>query len=194
MTGEGEHHAQALARHVKAALLHLRQAEGIAKLAGIDIYGGNEVARLIRAAGEATEDLDLWAINNARGHGADPKETYRQTERWCHAPGGELPGNDLAHGMLAPDAVATYAAMLETTDPDPAGRAELRRELAQLTAGRQAWEETARACTCPPGLCSRREFRNHTGETDPSGCVVCADPDQPCYAAVVRGLRDRAGQ
>jgi len=136
VTGKGERHAQALARHVKAALLHLRQAEGIAKLAGIDIYGGNEVARLIRAAGEATEDLDLWAINNARGHGADPKETYRQTERWCHAPGGELPGNDLAHGMLAPDAVATYAVMLETTDPDPARRAGLRRELAQLTAER----------------------------------------------------------
>jgi len=85
-----------------------------------------------------TEDLDLWAVGNARAHYADPKETYRQTERWCHAPGGQLPGSDLARGMLAPDAVATNAAMLVTIDPDPARRAELRRELAQLTAERQA--------------------------------------------------------
>lgn len=91
MNGEDTRQAAALARHIKAALLHLRQAEDIAAAAGIDIDGGNDTARLIRAAGEATEDLDLWAINNARGHGADPAQTYQHTERWCHAPGGQLP-------------------------------------------------------------------------------------------------------
>jgi len=95
VTGEGERHAQALARHVKAALLHLRQAEDIAELAGIDVDASEHdvpEAGLIRAAGNAVEDLDLWAISNARAQGAAPADTYQHTERWCHAPGGALPG------------------------------------------------------------------------------------------------------
>jgi hypothetical protein len=135
----GTHDAQALARHVKAALLHLRRAEDIAEQAGIDIYGGNDTARLIRSAGEATEDLDLWAANNARSHGAPPAETYPHAGRWCHAPAGSLPEGSwshepqapvsaadreaLARGMLAPDAVETYAAILEAVEP---GAAEVR--------------------------------------------------------------------
>jgi hypothetical protein len=35
--GSGMQRAQALARHAKAALLHLRQAEKIAELAGVDL-------------------------------------------------------------------------------------------------------------------------------------------------------------
>jgi hypothetical protein len=90
------HHAQALARHVKAVLLHLRQAEDLAELAGINVDASEHdvpEAGLIRAAGDAVEDLDLWAINNARAKGAAPADTYQHTERWCHAPGGALPGS-----------------------------------------------------------------------------------------------------
>lgn len=85
MSGYSTREAVAIGRHVKAALLHLRRAEAIAAAAGIDIDGGNDTARLIRAAGEAAEDLDLWAVNNA------PSGTYQHTGRWCHAPGGQLP-------------------------------------------------------------------------------------------------------
>jgi hypothetical protein len=69
--------------------------------------------------------------------------------------------------------------------------AALKDELGRLRRSREAWEETARACVCPPGACARGEFRDHAGESE--GCMVCADldPDQPCYAAVVRGLRER---
>ena len=94
MTDESTQCAQALARHVKAALLHLRQAEDIAERSGIDLYASKHdvpAAGLIRAAGEAVEDLDMWAIGNARAHGAAADETYAHTGRWCHAEGGALP-------------------------------------------------------------------------------------------------------
>jgi hypothetical protein len=70
-------------------------------------------------------------------------------------------------------------------------RTALKGELGHLRRSREAWEETARACVCPPGLCTRGEFRDHAGES--GGCMVCADldPDQPCYAAVARRLRAR---
>lgn len=100
---EGARNAQALARQVKAALLHLRQAEDIAEMAGIDITDfGNETARLIRVAGEAVEDLDLWAVNNARAHGARPADTYAHTERWCHSEGGSLPESSWPRGCAVP--------------------------------------------------------------------------------------------
>jgi hypothetical protein len=88
------HNARALARHVKAALMHLRQAEDIAELAGIDLYASEHdvpAAGMFRAAGDALDDLDLWTINNARAQGALPADTYQRTERWCHAPRGALP-------------------------------------------------------------------------------------------------------
>lgn len=65
---ENTAYAQALARHVKAALLHLRQAEDLAVFASVDIHTSEHdvpAAGLIRMASEAVEDLDLWAINNA---------------------------------------------------------------------------------------------------------------------------------
>jgi hypothetical protein len=79
------------------------------------------------------------------------------------------------------------------SDPG-AARAALHSELEGLKRQRKAWDKTARACTCPPGLCSRRDFRDHAGESE--GCMVCADldPDQPCYAAVLRGLAAREGE
>jgi hypothetical protein len=93
---DSAHNARALARHVKAALLHLRQAEKLAELAGIDLDASEHdvpEAGLIRAAGEAVEDLDLWTINNASTtQGAASADTYRHTDRWCHAPGGTMPG------------------------------------------------------------------------------------------------------
>lgn len=189
----------ALARHVKAALLHLRQAEDLAELAGVDIHASEHdvsVAGLIRAAGGAVQDLDMWAIGNARAHGAAPAETYAHTENWCHAEGGSLPAGSW------PSEPAPISAYLNQVDaqpeaaPDPARRTALRSELKLLQQAGQAWNETARACICPPGLCSRRDFRDHTGEYDPSGCMVCADldPDKPCYAAVLRCPRVREGQ
>src|SRR5215469_1651021 len=61
---ENTSYAQALARHVKAALLHLRQAEKIAEVAGTDLDTSEHdvpEAGLFRAAGDAGQDLDLWA-------------------------------------------------------------------------------------------------------------------------------------
>jgi hypothetical protein len=92
---EREHRVRPGARPPrKAALLHLRQAEDLAELAGVDIDASEHDVReagLIRAAGEAVEDLDLWAINNARTSGADPRETYARTGNWRQAEGGSLP-------------------------------------------------------------------------------------------------------
>ena len=85
---------------------------------------------------------------------------------------------------------------LEQAPAAAAAREALRAQLTGLIKDREAWEEAARACVCPEGLCSRRDFRDHTGETDPSGCMVCAelDPGQPCYAAVLRALLAQAGR
>jgi hypothetical protein len=96
-TGAASHppaYAQAFARHVKAALLHLRAAEDLAALAGIDVDASEHdvpAAGLIRAAGEAVEDLDTWAINNASASRAEREETYAHTGNWCHTEGGSLP-------------------------------------------------------------------------------------------------------
>ena len=76
MAGQSTPCAQTLARHVKAALLHLRQAEDLAELAGVDIHASEHdvpAAGLIRAASNAVEDLDTWAIGNARSHSAAPE-------------------------------------------------------------------------------------------------------------------------
>ena len=50
------------------------------------------------------------------------------------------------------------------------------------TSAQEAWDETAQACVCTAGRCSRNDFRDHQG--DSPGCMVCADldPDLPCYA------------
>jgi hypothetical protein len=183
---ENTAYAQALARHVKAALLHLRQVEDLAMFAGIDIYASAHdvpAAGLIRAAGEAAENLDLWTINNARAAGADPADTYAHTERWCHVPGGSLPGRSWPNVDAAPSLAATGM-----------DRPALRAELARLRAAREAWDTEAQACTCPPDRCTRGDFIDHAGASE--GCMVCADldPDQPCFVAVLRGLRAREGQ
>jgi hypothetical protein len=100
------HNARALARHVKAALLHLRQAEDIAELAGIDLDASEfdvPEAGLFRSPGDAAQDLDLWASRNARAQGAAPAGTYQHTERWCHAPGGALPDTSWPRQSQAAD-------------------------------------------------------------------------------------------
>jgi hypothetical protein len=77
-----------------------------------------------------------------------------------------------------------------------ADRVVRRFQLAGLRHDREAWEEAARTCVCAPGLCSRRDFRDH-GETDSPVSMVCAelDPGQPCYGAVLRTLlRASAGR
>jgi hypothetical protein len=202
---ESHQYAQALARHVKAALMHLRQAEDLVELAGVDIYASERdvpAAGLIRAAGEVTEDLDTWAINNARASGAASAETYAHTERWCHAKGGSLPAGSWPQSPATPDLVASeglrqLSAPLDHGGDREATRARLRAELESLHRTREAWEKTARVCVCPPGLCSRRDpaFGDRAGDPDPSGCMVCAelDPGRPCYAAVLRSLAARGG-
>ena len=86
--------ARQLGRHAKAALMHLSQAEDLAAAGGVDLdyVDASEpgAGPLFRAAREAVEDLDGWAINNAAANGAG-RETYAHTERWCHRPGGVLP-------------------------------------------------------------------------------------------------------
>ncbi len=99
-----------------------------------------------------------------------------------------------ASGCADPECVAQNPELHAPPAPapaSPASRAALRAELAELRQEREAWEETARACVCSPGVCTRGEFRDHAGESE--GCMVCADldPEQPCYAAVARVLQAR---
>lgn len=86
--------ARQLGRHAKAALMHLSQAEDLATGGGVDLtyVTANEpgAGPLFRAAREAVEDLDGWAINNAAANRAG-RDAYDHTERWCHRPGGVLP-------------------------------------------------------------------------------------------------------
>ncbi len=82
--------AMNLGRHIKAALLHLAQAEAIADEAGVNLDYGGALAVLFRNAYEHTQDLDMWAVNNARANG-DFRLTYHRTEQWCQSPGGTLP-------------------------------------------------------------------------------------------------------
>ena len=96
--------AMTLGRHVKAALMHLSEAERIAADAGIDITGpgipsqpGYDLAALFGSALDTTEELDGWAVNNARANGGG-RATYAHTERWCHTPGGALPDASLQAG------------------------------------------------------------------------------------------------
>jgi hypothetical protein len=112
---ENADYAQALARHVKAALLHLRQVERLAELAGIDIDASEHQvpeAGLLRAAGDATQDLDLWTSGNAHARGASRAGTYRHTELWCHAEGGSLPAGSWppnpSPGALTPGRPGPY--------------------------------------------------------------------------------------
>ena len=114
--------AQALARHVKAALPHLRQAENIAEAAGIDLDAserGVPEAGLFRAADDAAQDLDLWASCHARAQGASPAGTCRNTGRWCHAPGGALPGGSWPPGPQAADAGQPGVEMPAITQSEP---------------------------------------------------------------------------
>jgi hypothetical protein len=111
-----------------------------------------------------------------------------QPKKYWHDP-------DAAAGV---DSLTTTATRIGRPEPTAAerphqlsARGALKDELGRSRRSREAWEETARACVCPPGVCTRGEFRDHAGESE--GCMVCADldPDQPCYAAVVRALRPR---
>jgi hypothetical protein len=71
VTAAGARNAAALTRHVKAALLHLRQAGDIAERTGIDVDGGTTPRADPLCRRETTEDLDLWVIGNARARSAD---------------------------------------------------------------------------------------------------------------------------
>jgi hypothetical protein len=136
------------------------------------------------------------AGNMKAGHDAIKAidEAVRDLYRLRGQLAGELRANEDALNARVDRTLAEYRAGQEA-DVDPSlaqgssARAALKDELGRLWREREAWEETARACVCPPGLCTRGEFRDHTGASE--GCMVCADldPDQPCYAAVVRGLR-----
>jgi hypothetical protein len=84
--------ARQLARHVKAALKHLRAAERIAEDAGVDLATepyGNHASRVLVAAAAAVEDADLWALRTADANGCDTG-TWAGA-RWCDQPDGALP-------------------------------------------------------------------------------------------------------
>jgi len=80
----------AVARHVKAALMHLSTAVWAAAGAGVDVDGEGTPGILTRAATDAVEDLDQWAIGLAEAAGV-VHTAYAGTERWCAIPGGVLP-------------------------------------------------------------------------------------------------------
>ena len=95
---ENTSYAQALARHVKAALLHLRQAEKIAEVAGTDLDTSEHdvpEAGLFRAAGDAGQDLDLWASCNAHAQ---------------EAPDAATPGMDSRRRLGGPRRIRGHAA------------------------------------------------------------------------------------
>jgi hypothetical protein len=129
------------------------------------------------------------------GHGAIEviDEIVRDLRRLREQLVGELRADQHARaGAATRQEAEAGSAPVPGSSPAPA----LKDELGRLRRSRETWEETARACVCPPGACTRGEFRDHAGESE--GCMVCADldRDQPCYAAVARGLRarDEAGR
>ncbi|GLW11097.1 hypothetical protein Misp01_62250 [Microtetraspora sp. NBRC 13810] len=85
--------ARQLARHAKAALLHLGCLAKLAAAAGLDPAADDRAAgphALIRTVRGLAADLDVWATGHAYARGAG-EETLARTERWCHTPGGVLP-------------------------------------------------------------------------------------------------------
>ncbi|MFI7637696.1 hypothetical protein [Nonomuraea sp. NPDC049400] len=83
--------ARQLARHIKAALLHLRAAQGIACQAGAGLLAEaweNVPAQILLGASQAVEAADAWAIRNAAADGCG-KETWG-VQRWCSEPDGAL--------------------------------------------------------------------------------------------------------
>jgi hypothetical protein len=136
---------------------------------------------VIEAIGELIRDLHALRAQIVTEIRADQDA---RTIRQCHACPAPASCSESGH-CTSEQAPAAAAA-----------RKALRAQLAGLAQDRPAREQTARACACPPGLCSARGFRDHTGDTDPPGCPVCAglNPGQPCYGAVRRGLRAPAGR
>ncbi|MFG1999728.1 hypothetical protein ACGFNU_11330 [Spirillospora sp. NPDC048911] len=116
--------ARQIGRHVKAALLHLATADRAAEAAGVDLLGddgdwrgyvtgaGFGPARAFRAALDAVEELDDWAIGNAGVCGAG-SETYAGTERWCHAEGGVLPIGSEAGKAVSAARMQSIAALAD---------------------------------------------------------------------------------
>ncbi|WUI01947.1 hypothetical protein OHR68_09090 [Spirillospora sp. NBC_00431] len=116
--------ARQIGRHAKAALLHLVAADRLAEDAGLNLLaddggwcgfvtgGGSGPARAFRAALDAAEQLDEWAIGNAHVCGAGTV-TYGGTERWCHSKGGVLPTGRDAAGPVTPARMRVIAEVAE---------------------------------------------------------------------------------
>jgi hypothetical protein len=150
--------------------------------------------RLRDPAGAALQDDPPLGERSAEaikgGHGA--MEVIDEIVRDLHRLREQLVDELRADQDVRAEAVSGQEAKVDSTPvPGSSARAALKGELGRLRHSREAWEQAARACVCPPGLCTRDEFRDHAGESE--GCMACADvdPDQPCYTAVVRGLRER---
>lgn len=86
-----------MARHIKAALLHLHAAERIAEGADIEVVHALRDERspghLFFNADATLQELDAWAIQTAYANNV--AGVYDGTEHWCHAPGGTLPTTGL---------------------------------------------------------------------------------------------------
>ncbi|MFP3966580.1 hypothetical protein SMC26_30025 [Actinomadura fulvescens] len=116
--------ARQIGRHVKAALMHLASADRTAEAAGVDMLAddgdwrgyvtgaGFGPARAFRAALDAVEELDAWAIGNAGVCGAGT-ESYAGTERWCHAEGGVLPLGDGPGTRVSPERMRSIASVAD---------------------------------------------------------------------------------
>ncbi|KAB2341522.1 hypothetical protein [Actinomadura rudentiformis] len=116
--------ARQIGRHVKAALLHQVTADRATETAGVDMLGndgdwrgyvtetGVGPARAFRAALDAVEELDEWAIGNAGACGAG-SETYAGTERWCHTEFGVLPLGDGPGTRVSPERMRSIASVAD---------------------------------------------------------------------------------
>lgn len=142
------------------------------------------------------ETAGLLNLRIAEGHGFGYAIPMRSSET-CTGCGEQLVGQlrpDQDARTVRVDRLVDEARTRQEGDADSTpvpgspSRAALKDELGHLRRSRGRR---------PPGRASarqartRREFRDHAGQS--GGCMVCADldADQPCYAAVARGLRAR---
>jgi hypothetical protein len=95
-----------------------------------------------------TEALREFAARQRWEAEDDPTGNAESRVQWAECAEGLL---DRIEQEMSQTPGANPAEQLPAAD-----RVVLRSELEGLVRTLRAWEETARACVCPPGLCSRR--------------------------------------
>lgn len=98
----GTDQAAAIARHTRAALLHIGRALTLAAAAGVDLTASDHApgpARVLNRAYNGVGDVDHWAVRMAMRAGAGA-ETWEGTDDWCHTDGGVLPVTSVVADVL----------------------------------------------------------------------------------------------